>query len=385
MLGGGSTELFAAPLTQEPAQAPAPAAEPAQQTAAELQKLVAPIALYPDALVAQILAASTYPTQVVEAERWLQKHSNLQGEQLGREVDQQSWDPSVKALTQFPSVLANLDKNLSWTSALGDAYYNQQQDVLDAVQIMRRHAEDAGNLRTTSQQRVVTQGPTIIIETVDPDYCYLPIYDPWIVYGSRIAPYPGYYYDPWFGPAFVSYGPRIRLGFFVGFGWGWPAWGFNWGSRFVVFNHNRYFSRGHNFSHHLALARGGDRGRFNQGTQFNRSGRALGAANHDRGATLSNRNVDRRSTTVRAERRAQNSRGSNGYGDSRTTTRSVGSNAGRQAAVERGNASRGRASSGGGDRHSSSGGSGRSSGGGSGRSSGGGSGHSSGGGGGHHR
>ena len=212
---GGRVESFAAPLTQEPAQEPANAAQPAQQTAAELQKLVAPIALYPDALVAQILAASTYPTQVVEAERWLQKHSNLQGEELAREVDQQSWDPSVKALTQFPSVLANLDKNLSWMSALGDAYYNQQQDVLDAVQVMRRRAEDAGNLRTTSQQKVITQGPTIIIETVDPDYCYLPIYDPWIVYGPRIVPYPGYYYDPWFGPAFVSYGPRIRLGFFL--------------------------------------------------------------------------------------------------------------------------------------------------------------------------
>src|ERR1043166_2214600 len=126
--------------------------------------MVAPIALYPDALVAQILAASTYPTEVIQADRWLQQHSYLQGEQLAAAVDQQSWDPSVKALTGFPSVLANLDENLSWTEALGDAYFNQQQDVLDAVQVMRRRAEDAGNLQTTPQERVVNEESTIVIE-----------------------------------------------------------------------------------------------------------------------------------------------------------------------------------------------------------------------------
>ena len=124
----------------------------------QLQQLVAPIALYPDALVAQILGASTYPTEVVQADRWLQQHSRLQGEQLAAAVDQQSWDPSVKALTAFPSVLANLDKNLSWTEALGAAYFNQQQDVLDAVQVMRQRAEAAGNLGTTPQERVVNEG-----------------------------------------------------------------------------------------------------------------------------------------------------------------------------------------------------------------------------------
>ena len=210
----------------------------AWETPEQLQQLVAPIALYPDALVAQILAAATYPTEVVQADRWLQQQPNLQGEQLARAVDKQSWDPSVKALTAFPSVLANLDKNLSWTEALGEAYFNQQQDVLDAVQVMRRRAEDAGNLRSTSQETVVTQGPTIVIEPVEPDVCYLPIYDPWIVYGARLSSYPGYFYDPWYGPPFVSFGPAIGLGFFNGFGWGWPAWGFNWGRRVVVFNHN---------------------------------------------------------------------------------------------------------------------------------------------------
>ena len=119
-----------------------PAIQPVQVPAEQLQQLVAPIALYPDELVAEILAASTYPTEIVEAERWLQQNSSLKGAQLAGEVDKQSWDPSVKALTQFPSVLANMDKNLSWTSALGDAYFNNQQDVLNAVQVMRQRAQD---------------------------------------------------------------------------------------------------------------------------------------------------------------------------------------------------------------------------------------------------
>jgi len=131
-----------------------PAASPAKQSPRELQQLVAPIALYPDALVAQILAASTYPTQIVEADRWIQSHSNLKGEELAKEVDKQDWDPSVKAVAQFPSVLENMDKNLSWTSSLGDAYINQPQDVTDAVQTLRQQARSAGHLNTNEQEKV---------------------------------------------------------------------------------------------------------------------------------------------------------------------------------------------------------------------------------------
>src|SRR6202041_2824407 len=146
-----------APAQDQDAQAPAqPSQAPpyATQTADELQQLVAPIALYPDSLVAQVLAASTFPEQVVEADRWVQAHPDLKGTDLGNAVDQQPWDPSVKALTAFPSVLGNMDKNLSWTSSLGDAYYSQQQDVTNAVQFMRKKAESAGNLKTTPQQTV---------------------------------------------------------------------------------------------------------------------------------------------------------------------------------------------------------------------------------------
>ena len=129
-----------------------------QQTPEQLQQLVAPIALYPDSLLAQILAASTFPEQVVEADRWVQSHPDLKGDALAQAVDQMPWDPSVKALTAFPSVLGNMDKNLSWTSSLGDAYYNQEQGVMDVIQVMRRRAQQAGNLNSTSQQTVTAEG-----------------------------------------------------------------------------------------------------------------------------------------------------------------------------------------------------------------------------------
>ncbi len=203
--------------------APAPAAQAqddqaaqtppyAQQTPEQLQQLVAPIALYPDSLVAQILAASTFPEQVVEADRWVQAHSDLKGDDLGRAVDQQPWDPSVKALAAFPSVLGNMDKNLSWASSLGDAYYNQQAKVMNAVQVMRRRAQESGNLKTTPQQTVATQDSDISIAPADPDEVYIPAYDPWLVYGGPVMAWPGWYPYPgiWFGGPYLSFGIGVR-------------------------------------------------------------------------------------------------------------------------------------------------------------------------------
>src|SRR5271168_37452 len=171
------------------------------QTPEQLQQLVAPIALYPDSLVAQILAASTFPEQVVEADRFVQSHPDLKGEDLGQAVDKEPWDPSVKALTPFPSVLGNMDKNLSWTSSLGDAYYNQEQDIMDAVQFMRQKAQGSGNLKSTPQQTVSTQGSTVVIQPADPEIVYVPAYDPWLVYGYPVAAWPGWYPYPgiWYG------------------------------------------------------------------------------------------------------------------------------------------------------------------------------------------
>jgi uncharacterized membrane protein YgcG len=240
---------------------PAPAQEPAyrQHTPEQLQQMVAPIALYPDSLVAQVLAASTFPEQVVEADRWVQAHPDLKGDTLGQAVDQEPWDPSVKALTAFPSVLGNMDKNLSWTSSLGDAYYNQEQDVMDAVQVMRQRAQEAGNLKSTPQQTVTTQDSTIDIEPAEPEVVYVPAYDPWVVYGGPIVAWPGWYPYPgiWYEGPYLSFGIGFGIGFYGGYGWGWHHWGFDWHNHYAVYNHARYYSRSNTFYNRNNYYRGG--------------------------------------------------------------------------------------------------------------------------------
>lgn len=239
---------FAQQTDDAPEQAPTPVVK---QTPQQLQQLVAPIALYPDELVAEVLAAATYPTEIVEADRWLQDHKDLQGKALGDEVDQQPWDSSVKALTEFPSVLANMDKNLSWTSSLGDAYINQQPDVMDAVQVMRKRAQDAGNLQSNTQQQVKNNNNTIAIEPANPEVVYVPTYDPWLVYGEPVGIWPGWYWYPGLyvdGPG-LYFGLGFGLGFFGGYGWGWNRWGFDWGRRSLLYNHGAYFSHSSTFAH----------------------------------------------------------------------------------------------------------------------------------------
>lgn len=234
------------------------------QAPEELQQLVAPIALYPDALVSQILAAATYPTEIVEADRWVQQHPNQKGDDLANEVDKQPWDPSVKALSQFPSVLANMDKNLSWTSSLGEAYVNQPEDVMDAVQVMRARAQEAGNLKSNQQERVTTQGQTIVIEAAEPEVVYVPVYDPWVVYGAPVVVWPGWYWYPGLyapGPG-IAFGMGFGVGFFTGFGWGWHHWGCDWGHRAVIYNHSTYISHSRSFINRNGFHGRGD---FNHG------------------------------------------------------------------------------------------------------------------------
>src|SRR5258708_22396377 len=251
-------ELSAAQADQSTSQ---PATQPPRQTPQELQQLVAPIALYPDALVAQVLAASTYPTEIVEADRWMQTHSHLKGEELAKEVDKQSWDPSVKALAQFPSGLENMDKNLSWSSSLGEAYASQPQDVTDAVQAMRQQARQAGHLDSNEQEKVTTQGNTVIIEPANPQVVYVPAYDPWLVYGAPIVAYPGWYPVPgiFWGGVGLSFGIGFGLGFFGGVGWGCGPWGHEWHARRAIYDHHAFVSHSRTF----------DRGGFNHGG-FNR-------------------------------------------------------------------------------------------------------------------
>jgi len=252
-----------------------------QQTPEELEQLVAPIALYPDSLVAQILAASTFPEQVVDADRWVQSHPDLKDDALAQAIDQQHWDPSVKALVAFPSVLGNMDKNLSWTSSLGDAYYNQEQDVMDAVQAMRRRAQQAGHLNSTPQQSVTTEGSDIEIEPVSPETIYVPAYDPWIVYGGPIGAWPGWYPYPgiWYDSPVIFFGVGFGTGFYGGYGWGWHHWGCDWHHHYAVYDHGRYYSPSRTFY---------NRDRFYRGESargvYNRPERAPEPFGGDRGA-----------------------------------------------------------------------------------------------------
>ena len=164
-------------------------------TEQELESLVAPIALYPDALVAQILSASTFPDQVAAAEYWMGQNKNLTGSALMQAANGQSWDPSVKALTQFPDVLNNMAQNISWTSQLGEAYHNQSQQVMAAIQTLRKQAQTAGNLKSTPQQTVTTQSQggtqVVVIQPANPQVVYVPQYNPTVVYGTPYTT-PGY-------------------------------------------------------------------------------------------------------------------------------------------------------------------------------------------------
>lgn len=215
---------------------------PSHLSREDLRQLVAPIALYPDALVAQILSASAYPDQIDEANQFLEDRPDLKGGELASEVDKQNWDPSVKALTQFPTVLANMARNLSWTSALGDAYINQPDEVMDAIQYLRKEAKKAGALRSDSQIRVETRGDTIVIEPADPDVVYVPVYDPTVVFGYPVGVWPGF--EPWWAPgAGISFSLGFAVGPFLAFGWGWHHWDFDWHRHAILFARAPYFER----------------------------------------------------------------------------------------------------------------------------------------------
>ncbi len=214
----------------------------------ELTQLVAPIALYPDALVAQILAASTYPAQIAAANQWLRSMGNASPDQIAAGADaQSSWDPSIKALTAFPQVLGMLNQNLQWTTNLGNAYYNQPQDVLQTIQVMRQRAEDAGNLQSTPQEEVTENQGAIDIAPTDPQVVYVPTYNPWGVYGQPVDPYPGFSLfgalGDFFGASPVQFGLSFAMNAFLHTPWGFLGWGLDWFAHSVLFNHDSYCSQ----------------------------------------------------------------------------------------------------------------------------------------------
>ena len=198
-------------LAQSPSEPSPPTSQPAfsQQ---ELEQMLAPIALYPDALLSQILMASTYPLEVVEAARWSKANPGLPADSAVQAVAAQPWDASVRSLVAFPEILAMMDQQLEWTERLGDAFLGQQAQVMDTVQALRRRAYEAGNLRTTDQMRVSDDQGTISIDPPYPTIIYVPYYDPLVVYGPWWEPaYPPVYWPPW---------PRYYLPTPTGFAWG---------------------------------------------------------------------------------------------------------------------------------------------------------------------
>ncbi|MBZ0160086.1 MAG: DUF3300 domain-containing protein [bacterium] len=236
-----SCALGQLPQPSSPPPADAPAASTFQQE--ELEQLLAPIALYPDALLAQILMAATYPLEVVRAARWVQANPNVEGPQLEAAMQQQPWDPSVKSLTAFPQVLVMMDTNLDWAQKLGDAFLAQQPDVMATIQTLRSKAQAAGYLQSTPQQTVVAEPQAIRIEPAAPQIVYVPIYDPTVVYGPWWAPaYPPYY---WYPPGYVVGTSGISFG--IGLTVGALLWGgFDWHHHSVTIvnvHHYNTFSR----------------------------------------------------------------------------------------------------------------------------------------------
>lgn len=213
----------------------------------ELQQLLAPVALYPDQLLSQVLMASTYPLQIVQAARWQKENAKVTGASLDTALNEKEWDPSVKSLVPFPQVIQMMSDKLEWTQKLGDAFLAQQADVMAEVQFLRAKAQEAGTLKTTKEQKVTTQASPatstqkeiIIIEPASPQVVYVPVYNPTVVYGGWWYPlYPPYYYPPPAGAAFVS-------GFFWGAAiaasanyWGWSNC--NWHGGDININVNRF-------------------------------------------------------------------------------------------------------------------------------------------------
>ena len=213
----------------------------------QLDQMLAPIALYPDSLLVQVLMAATYPMEVVAADRWASENRNLNGDQFAAALDQQDWDPSVKSLVNFPSVLGMMNQKLDWTERLGDAFLSQEDQVMDTIQQLRAKAQAHGMLQSTSQQRVVTQGQIIAIETVNPQVIYVPVYDPFLVYGPWWYPaYPPYRYYP-VGAVIRGAGISFGLGIAIGIPWGYAWGGFGWSHHNVEIN----VYRNANFNTHI--------------------------------------------------------------------------------------------------------------------------------------
>jgi hypothetical protein len=243
-LAPGDTAVYAQEAQQ---QAAPPEQPPPKIPNDQLDSLVAPIALYPDPLLSQVLVASTYPLEIIQLEQWLEKNKNLKDQALTDAVQKQDWDPSIQAMAVLPDVAKRLADDIKWTTDLGNAFLAQQSDVMDAVQRMRMKAKDAGNLKSNEQMKVETKvvetKTVVVIEQANPQVVYVPTYSPVVVYGPPVYPYPPIYYPP---PSYYAAGVAIAFGVGIAIGSSYHGgWGYNcgWGHTNVYVNvNNNYIS-----------------------------------------------------------------------------------------------------------------------------------------------
>jgi hypothetical protein len=286
LLAGGEGTLLGSVALRQSTQAAAPAqsgSDASKLSADQLESLVAPIALYPDDLLAQCLVASTYPIDLVQAQQWVAKNSNLKGDALSNAAMKQDWDPSIQALTGIPDALKMMTQDIKWTVDLGNAFLAQQSGIMDAVQRLRTKAKDGGKLESSEQQKVETkvveQKQVIVIEQANPQVVYVPSYSPTVIWGApAYYPYPPLYYPPYYGGAWFAWGVGVAVGIGIAGGWGC-----GWGHNDITINNNNNFNR-NEINHNRGEGnRGqGDRGQGNRGQGGDRGGNRAQTA--DRGA-----------------------------------------------------------------------------------------------------
>ncbi len=235
-------------LTGQTQQQAGPSEEAAKIPDDQLDSLVAPVALYPDQLLAQVLAASTYPLEIVQLQQFLDRHPDLKDQALADAVMKQDWDPTVQALAGLPEVVKRMADDIQWTTDLGNAFLAQESDVMDAVQRMRKKAQDKGTLKSDDKMKVGTEVTAnknvVVIEQADPQVVYVPSYDPTVVYGAPVYPYPPMYYPPYpAGGLFLSFGIGVAMGAAWGGGW---CCGTSWGGNNITVNNNNNFVRNSN-------------------------------------------------------------------------------------------------------------------------------------------
>jgi len=254
----------AAPAPTSQAGAAQAASDEAKLPPEQLDSLVAPIALYPDPLLSQVLVASTYPLEIIQLQQWLAKNPTLKDNALADAVAKQPWDPSIQAMAALPDVVKRLGDDIQWATELGNAFLAQQSDVMDAVQRMRKKAQGTGALKTTEQQKVETkvveQKTVIVVEPASPEVIYVPSYNPVVVYGPPVYAYPPIYYPPSTGAVVAASMISFGVGMAIGAAWGHGGWGWGcgWGHNDINVNINNSFNRNANINRNTNVNRGGN-------------------------------------------------------------------------------------------------------------------------------